>query len=361
VNDPTLPAILAVLLGVALAAVGFAPFVAVNYRRYGRLTIRHTLTWLAFTVYFLAIWTYTLLPLPDQSIVRCAHPQLQPFYFVADLFKYPVDSVGALLRNPVVLQTGLNVVLFLPLGFFLRALFGKGVGWTVLAGAALSLFVEVTQLTGVWGLYPCAYRLFDVDDLISNTFGALLGGVIALAAPRRWVSARPLQIGQPTPVTVGRRLTAMAVDLVFIWLVTAAVAIAAQLWQTMVLDLEASQADGALSGDLGIAASFALQAVCVLASGRTVGDWATELRLQPTRPALLGRRLVRLAAGIGGYQMLGLLPGVWANLQYVFALVAVIAVAAAPKARSLPGLIARQTLADAREVAGAAPSQTTGS
>ncbi len=30
-----------------------------------------------------------------------------------------------------------------------------------------------------WGIYECAYRLADVDDLITNTLGALIGALIA--------------------------------------------------------------------------------------------------------------------------------------------------------------------------------------
>lgn len=49
-----------------------------------------------------------------------------------------------------------------------------------LAGLATSLAIELTQLIGVWGLFPCAHRLFDVDDLLLNTAGATLGSLVAL-------------------------------------------------------------------------------------------------------------------------------------------------------------------------------------
>jgi glycopeptide antibiotics resistance protein len=41
------------------------------------------------------------------------------------------------------------------------------------------LAVELTQLTGIWGLYPCPYRQFDVDDLILNTTGVVIGFALA--------------------------------------------------------------------------------------------------------------------------------------------------------------------------------------
>jgi glycopeptide antibiotics resistance protein len=54
----------------------------------------------------------------------------------------------------------------------------------VLMGFGLSLSIELTQLTGVWGLYACAYRKFDADDLILNTLGAAIG-FAAVARPQR--------------------------------------------------------------------------------------------------------------------------------------------------------------------------------
>ena len=67
-------------------------------------------------------------------------------------------------------QAGDNV------GVLLRGIFGLRLRWALLGGFGMSLFVETTQLTGTWGLYACSYRVFDVDDLMTNTLGAVLGG-----------------------------------------------------------------------------------------------------------------------------------------------------------------------------------------
>ncbi|MDR2253232.1 MAG: VanZ family protein [Bifidobacteriaceae bacterium] len=346
--DPVFPAVVALTLGIVLAVAAFTPFVAVAYRRHGRLTWRHSLIWLAFVVYFLAIWTYTLLPLPDPDELRCSKAQLTPFFFIQDMTNYPLDSLRAALTNPVLLQTGLNVALFLPLGFFLRALWGKGVVWAGIVGAGWSLFIELTQLTGVWGIYPCAYRVFDVDDLMSNTLGAVLGALLALLVPRRWVSTERAPRGEPAPVTIGRRLTAMTVDLVAVLVLGVAAALAgsaAEGWET----------GSALAERLTLWVPFGVQAACVLVSGRTIGDLATELTLRPSRPWPLTRRLIRFSAGIGGYQLLAALP--WPALQGVFTLVALIAVFVAPRARSLAGAIARQTLVDARDLGEPSPRE----
>ena len=41
-----------------------------------------------------------------------------------------------------------------------------------------SLFFELTQLSGLYGIYPYPYRFFEVDDLICNTLGGMLGYVM---------------------------------------------------------------------------------------------------------------------------------------------------------------------------------------
>ncbi len=87
------------------------------------------------------------------------------------------------------LQVALNVLLFLPLGFFLRVLGGRGILIAGLAGLVVSGIIETTQLTGVWGIFPCAYRVFDVDDLIANTSGPC------------WVRSSPSRC----PLTIGER------------------------------------------------------------------------------------------------------------------------------------------------------------
>ena len=108
---------------------------------------------------------------------------------------------SAVLRDPDVQDLPLNVLLFIPLGMFVRHLLGRGFLATVAIGGAVSVFIELTQLTGDWGLYPCAYRFFSTSDLITNTIGA---GIGAFCAP-----LLRLVPGQSTPTTQAelRRVT----------------------------------------------------------------------------------------------------------------------------------------------------------
>ena len=67
----------------------------------------------------------------------------------------------------------LNAVMFAPLGFLLPAYFERYRHWgrTLAAGFLTSLMVELIQLF--------TFRATDVDDLIMNTLGTLVGFLIA--------------------------------------------------------------------------------------------------------------------------------------------------------------------------------------
>lgn len=74
------------------------------------------------------------------------------------------SNVSAYLVN-----SALNIILFMPLGFILPLLWDsfRSRRAILLTGFLLSLAIELSQLLN--------YRVTDVDDLITNTLGALLG------------------------------------------------------------------------------------------------------------------------------------------------------------------------------------------
>ncbi len=70
-----------------------------------------------------------------------------------------------------------NILLFVPLGMLLSTL-GRRVLAVVGAGLAVSLVIEVTQYLLNIG------RTADVNDLIENTLGTLIGWLVVLAVRR---------------------------------------------------------------------------------------------------------------------------------------------------------------------------------
>ena len=75
----------------------------------------------------------------------------------------------------------------------------------------LSLFFELTQLTGLNFIYPRQYRLFDVDDLMINMLGGILGYFIMnklkVLLPTRE------EINDSVKVSVLRRITSILIDI----------------------------------------------------------------------------------------------------------------------------------------------------
>lgn len=339
--------VLAIVAGLFVSVVLFVPFVAISYRRRGGLTAGRTLLWAGAAIYFWAIWTYTLLPLPEVGSYRCMGYNLDPLGFIPEL-RDAVAAGGNLLRNRDVQQLVLNVALFTPLGFFIRVLGGRGVLTSFVVGLGVSAMVEFTQLTGVWGMYPCPYRVFDVVDLETNTLGAVLGSLAALAVPGAWRrSGAAPDADRPRPVTRGRRLLAMLCDALGASLVgwTAGVAVNLALFY-VVGDRDAVN-DGGLSSLAADVVPLLAWLVLVLATGQSVGDLAVQLRYRGGRQPELLARAMRALGGVVGYSLLGLLPDTLPQL--VFGVVAVVTVFTTREGRGLPGLLSGRALTDARE------------
>lgn len=310
------PAVAAVLGGVFLAGLLFVPFVVRSYRRRGEFGLGPAVAAFGFVVYGLAILTYTLLPLPEIDAAWCAahealrHPQLDPLQFVADIRHEQVHlGVTSLLANPAVQQVVFNIALFVPLGAYLRHQFHRGPLAATGIGFAVSLLVECTQLTGNWFLFPCPYRLFDVDDLLANTLGTAVGLLFApvlglLDGPRGTLPA-----DAPRPVTTRRRLLGMLVDLasaVLLGEVLVAVAAAVtalfggpHLWE--------GPSQPVVTAVLGSwVPAVLLFAVPMATNGATFGQQAVRLRRvrrDGGRPC--GRAVPALLFGTFGYCTLG--------------------------------------------------------
>jgi glycopeptide antibiotics resistance protein len=353
VESKVVPAVIAVVGGVVLAVLLLVPFIYRTYRRRGELGFGAGLVAFGFLVYGFALVAYTLLPLPPVDAQWCAthtrftHAQLDPLAIMSDIRQY-----AGVLRNPAVQQGVFNVVLFMPLGAFLRLYFRRrGVPTVILTGFLVSLLIECTQRTGNWFLFPCPYRLFDVDDLVTNTLGTAVG---VLGAPllRRMQGTPALPADAPRPVTTGRRLLGMLVDLLAVALLGMAVNVAVSLTAWYALERE--------PGSGGPVLSVWLPAVLLLAlpsfapSGATFGQRA--VRLRRTRPdgGRPGLRVVpALLTGTFGYYVLTSLdeyvPG--AGLMAFALLVASAVLAWRPRShRGLSGLASGLMVVDTRTV-----------
>ncbi|MFE6159557.1 VanZ family protein [Streptomyces sp. NPDC056486] len=220
-----------------LALVLFLPTAVVLYRRHGTMSQWRALSLLGFLYYAITALCMTLVPLPKRTADMCkafaavAHPQWIPGNTFSDIWKeahHKVTLNALVFQNPAVSGAVLNLALLLPLGVFVRCHLRRGFAAAAVAGFGASLFFEVTQGTALWGTYPCPYRLFDVDDLLLNTAGALLGWYVAGPLARLLPTREKLDDATPVrqSVTPGRRLVALLVDLTGVSAVTVLVVLA---------------------------------------------------------------------------------------------------------------------------------------
>lgn len=201
------PFALAIAIWPFLSLLLTLPVLALLYHRDNRLRFTSALTAYLVVLYLIALACFTMYPMPENPATYCAahhlRPQLNPFEFIHDI---RTDGITG------VMQLAMNVVFFLPLGYFMKRVFRWKFATALPAMFLTSLLIETTQLTGIWGIYPCAYRLFDVDDLITNTLGGILGyamgSIVAHFLPQQRIDEDAIT----TEPGFVRRCVALAID-----------------------------------------------------------------------------------------------------------------------------------------------------
>lgn len=167
-----------------IAFVLTIPFLIHQYRKFGSIPILKSFCFYSMILYTLCAYFLVMLPLPSiEKVAKMTGPtmQLVPFQFIKDIIATTSFDISNLqdfiniFRNSTVYTVLFNIVLTLPFGVYLRYLFKKKWYHSLIYTFLLSLFFELTQLSGLYGIYPRPYRLFDIDDLLINTLGGLLG------------------------------------------------------------------------------------------------------------------------------------------------------------------------------------------
>lgn len=173
---------LSLLIFIFVAFLITFPITFFEYRRYGFFNIKKACIVFSLIFYLQTVFLLTSLPLPPLlDLPRfqynpLEHMQIIPFKFIRDLFHVLSSGpINQTVFSPTLYENLFNLIMLVPLGIYLRAFFGLSFKKVFLLSFLFSLFLELTQLTGIYFIYPIPYRLFDVDDLILNTLGALIG------------------------------------------------------------------------------------------------------------------------------------------------------------------------------------------
>lgn len=361
-------AITGITLGLVAFAALFIPILVWQSLRFGRVRGVRTFAAGAAAVYGVTILAYTLLPLPapDWCLTHGNNEHyFRPFHSAGEIAR-AIDGLSArdALRSFTVLQVVMNVFLFVPWGAFWRRLFGRSIVVAGLSGVVASVLIEASQFTGLWGSYDCAYRVADIDDVITNSLGAFIG---AVAAPLVlwWLPTTDADIdrrAEPRPVTRGRRIAGMAIDAFAFFGVWATVSMALLIIDryelARPLRTEGGWRDQTVPGVIAFVVVVLLPAV--LGSGASVGQRAMWLRPDPAL-ARTARGALRLLTGFGGYALLHVassVPSLPRGLQWaitaVTATMLVVAVASVvfdATARGVSFRVARSTPVDTRSPA----------
>lgn len=264
----------AVVIYPVIAALLMLPYVAYNYHKYGSIFSLRIVIVSSFMLYMLCVYCLVILPLPTGEAAAKLHGhrmQLVPFKFVRDILKNSgfvltqPDTWLSLINHSAFITTVLNVLMTVPFGVYLRYYFRCNWQKTLVLSLSLSLFFELTQLSGLYFIYPGSYRLFDVDDLMTNTLGGMLGYLLARPLTcwlpdRESLDAASFARGQR--VSLLRRLLALIYDLAVGALICALLSIFTPLRRTA----------------WSVLAYFCL---CpILLKGRTVGFLCTRTQLR---------------------------------------------------------------------------------
>lgn len=202
------------------------PFLLSQYHKYGSVSMFKALIIYSFVLYLTCAYFLVILPLPtfaEVAAMNTPRAQLVPFAFVGDFITHSaLDVMNPATYVPTLMQSYFfvpiyNILLTLPFGIYLHYYFRRNLKQVVVITFLLSLFFELTQLTGLYFIYPRGYRLFDVDDLILNTLGGVVGYFLAIPLTkvlpdRAKLDAYTLEKGQV--VSGMRRTLAFWLDLI---------------------------------------------------------------------------------------------------------------------------------------------------
>lgn len=285
------------------AALLTIPFLIVQYRRHGYIHKYRAFIFYLLLLYLMNAYCLIILPLPPS--IHNSPPkantafQWVPFRFVADILRETGASVDRpqtfwrVLTDRALWQELFNVLLFVPFGMFLRHYFRTDWRKCLYLSLGLSLFFEVTQVTALYGIFDYPYRIFDVDDLMANTAGGLLGYLVAewfaVHLPRTDRLDDNVDLTRHR-VSYTRRGVACFID----WCVLSPIGIA----------LKAA----------GFPFPYAVEilvyfvAIPALTNGQTFGKWVVRIRVQGqdrrVRPSELFVRYGLLYLLLGGLNML---------------------------------------------------------
>lgn len=236
-NAYSIPIKFAIITFPFIAFILTIPFLIYQYRKYGAIPILKSIIFYSFILYMITAYYMVMLPLPSIEYVKnlnTPYTQLVPFQFIKDItatVSFDVANLKDIINifsHSTIYVVVFNFILTLPFGVYLKYYFNKKWYQTIIYSFLFSLFFELTQLSGLYGIYPRPYRLFDVDDLIVNTaggfFGHLITPLLTIFLPTQ-KELESISYKKGEKVTLLRRILAFLIDIFFITIINVIVSI----------------------------------------------------------------------------------------------------------------------------------------
>lgn len=162
------------------------PYLYYEYKKNGKIELSKSIKSYSFLLYIICCYALVILPLPSyEEVLNSQGPytDLRFLGFIDDLFYYTNFSMNpatwyATIKSVWFYIPFFNFIMLIPFGIYERRLFNNSFIKSTFYAFLLSLSFELIQLSGLLGLYPHPYRLFQVDDLFLNTLGAVFGWLI---------------------------------------------------------------------------------------------------------------------------------------------------------------------------------------
>lgn len=201
----------------------------IRHRERGVANPLRLLTFCSLVLYLLISWYFIVLPLPSEEWLATIEPA-KVNWLPGSYFRELQEETGfdimerstyfSAIGSSFALQYWFNILMLVPLGMFVRYLFKLDVKRTAIICFCTSLLFEVTQLTGVFFLFSKSYRSFDVDDLLCNFLGGMLGywlmgKITPLVECIENKAAAAYRNG--TYISIFRRLGALLIDISIVW------------------------------------------------------------------------------------------------------------------------------------------------
>lgn len=160
--------------------LAFIPVIVLLIKR--KINIQYFLVFLLFYLYIYKLIDLTLLPIPldGQAIHEMSVTSnkenifnIIPFHNFFNYFN--IRNTNAMIKHDII-QYAENILLFVPFGFLLPLLKRKltNIKQLLLISTTVSFCIEFIQLIGSL-LIHTLYRYADIDDIIANVVGALIG------------------------------------------------------------------------------------------------------------------------------------------------------------------------------------------